>query len=247
MPSWFKSVFGSGGPEELPAELAKLLAQAKRDRKALRDLLKRAETASNRVEDLADPLEAMQATAESLNSRMEQVQTQVDSFEVVAATIDSVAAHATGLAEQQAAREASSEEADRTIGELTTKVNGLRTAVEGAMAGKEEVARLLEPEGSLAKVRTQVEEVREKALDYGQAVERTREDLADARSTQEALSSRYEALQSKMESLEEGVDKANTSVARIDSVVLDFEKADELGARTERQLNALQTMADHIN
>ncbi len=46
MQSWLKSLMGSGELTEIPEELTKLLAQAKRDRKALRELLKRSETAS---------------------------------------------------------------------------------------------------------------------------------------------------------------------------------------------------------
>ena len=51
---------------ELPEELTKLIAQAKRAAKSLRGLLKRSETASKKIEDLTDPLEALRATAESL-------------------------------------------------------------------------------------------------------------------------------------------------------------------------------------
>ena len=56
----------------------------------------------------------------------------------------------------------------------------------------------------------------------------------------------YEDLRSKMESLDAGVDKANASVARVDKAMVDLTKAEELGARTERQLNALKTLSDHI-
>ena len=70
MQSWLKSLLSSGELTEMPEELAKLLAQAKRDRKALGDLLKRSETASKEIGGLVDPLEAMRGTAESLASQM---------------------------------------------------------------------------------------------------------------------------------------------------------------------------------
>ena len=54
MQSWLKSLLGSGDLTELPEELTKLLAQAKRDKRALRDLLKRSETTSKKIEDLSD-------------------------------------------------------------------------------------------------------------------------------------------------------------------------------------------------
>ncbi len=63
MQSWLKSLMGSGDLTELPEELAKLLAQAKRDRKALRELLKRAETTSKEIGGLTDPLEALKIIA----------------------------------------------------------------------------------------------------------------------------------------------------------------------------------------
>lgn len=340
MRSWLKSLRGSGELTELPEELTKLLAQAKRDRKALRDLLKRSETASKEMGSLADPLEAMRATAESLTSQMSALQAQAESFKKATSRIDAVTAHATGLAEWQAAHDSSSEEADRTIGELTTKVHDLRTVVGEAVAAKDEIMELLDPKGdvtkvraqindlmvdisrlevrsddfaqmeariaaigeqaegldedqrvmvrsvesvskrlaetganlselndglqsaalvkqeiedlsgpkgALVKIRAQLEEAREKSLDYGQEVARVREDQAVVRAAQEGVVSRYEDLSSKMEAIDSGVEKANASVARVDKVMLDFTKAEELGARTERQLNALQTMSDHIN
>ena len=46
--SW-KSLFGGGELEELPKELSELLAQSKRDTKALQELLKRSEKAVEAV------------------------------------------------------------------------------------------------------------------------------------------------------------------------------------------------------
>ena len=339
MQSWLKLLLSSGELTEVPEELAKPLAQAKRDRKALRDLLKRSETASKKMGGLADPLEAMQVTAESLASQMSALQAQADSFKKATARVDAVTAHATGLAEWQAAHSSSSEEADRTIGELTTKVNELQTVVGEAMAAKDEITDLLDPKGDVTKVRAQVDELirdlgrlevrsndfaemqgriaaigeqagdleedqkamarfsesvakrvaetdakvvelkdglqsaalvrqelddltgpkgplaevrakveqaREESLGYGQEVAQLSEDQAVVRAAQEGVAASYEDLRAKMESLDAGVDKANASVARVDKAMVDLTRAEELGARTERQLNALKTLADHI-
>ena len=429
--SW-KSLFGSGELTEIPKELTDLLAQSKRDSKALRELLKRSETAAKKFERLVDPLEAMQATAKSLNAQMSELQGRVDSFGEAVSTIDAVAGQAAGLAESQAAHVSSTEEADSKIGELTTKVTELRTVVEGAMTAKDEVAELVGPEspvtqlleevksvradlrqaeerttalgesvsrfevleqradqlgksqenltgsverstnaadrveerigeiqahllavsttekliadlmgpkgsftkiradmdglvadvgrlegradafhqveerivgvseqasgmeqdqksmarsfesvlkrlvetdakvlelddglqaaglvkqeledfvgpsGALAKVRGQVEEVREQSLAYAEEVARIREDQAGVRAAQESVSSEYGELRSKLESVDEGVDKANANVARVEKAKLDLTKAEELGARTQRQLSALQALSDHI-
>ena len=53
--SW-KSLFSSGELTDLPKELTDLLGQSKRDSKALRELLKRSETAAKKFERLVDPL-----------------------------------------------------------------------------------------------------------------------------------------------------------------------------------------------
>ena len=74
MKPWLKSLLGSGEFTELPEELSKLLDQAKRDKRALRDLLKRSETASKKIEYLADRLEANRAAAESLDVQVAQLQ-----------------------------------------------------------------------------------------------------------------------------------------------------------------------------
>ena len=339
MQSWLKSLLGSGELTELPEELIKLLAQAKGDRKALGELLKRSETASKEIEGLADPLEALQATAASLTSQMSALQAQADSFKEATSRIDAVTVHATGLAEWQAAHSSSSEEADRTISELTTEVNELQRVVGEAMAAKDEITDLLDPKGDVMKVRAQVDELmvdfgrleaqandfaemdgriaaigeqagdleedqkamarfsesvakrvaetdakavelndglqsvelvrqelddltgpegplarvrarveqdREESLGYGQEVAQLREDQAVVRAAQEGVAASYEDLRTKMESLDAGVDKANASVARVDKAMVDLTKAEELGARAERQLNALKTLADHI-
>ena len=50
MQSWLKSLTGSGEITELPKELTRLIEQAKRDKRALRDLLKRSEAASKKID-----------------------------------------------------------------------------------------------------------------------------------------------------------------------------------------------------
>ena len=84
-------------------------------------------------------------------------------------------------------------------------------------------------------------------LTYGEEVALIREDQAGVRAAQESVSLEYRELRSKLEAVDEGVDKANANVARVEKAKLDLTKAEELGARTERQLNALQALSDHIN
>ena len=69
MSSWIKSKFGGGEVPERSEELSKLLEQAKRDKKALGDLLKRADKASKSFLSLAEPLETVQATVDLVSGR----------------------------------------------------------------------------------------------------------------------------------------------------------------------------------
>ena len=155
-----KSLFGSGELTELPEELTRLLTQAKRDNKTLRELLKRAETAEKKFKSLPDPLEAMQATAESLGTRMSELQRQVEAFDGAASTINSVFARSIDLRESQAAHVSSSEEADRTIRELTTKVDELRTIAEDAITANDEAAELMGPESRVTRLLEEVTRAR---------------------------------------------------------------------------------------
>ena len=243
--SW-KSLFAGGELTELPKELTDLLAQTKRDSKALRELLKQSETAAKKLEHFVDPLEAMQARAESMNAQMSELQGRVDSFDEAVSTIDAVAEQATGLAESQAAHASAYEAVSKQLIETEAKVSEFGDAVQSAGLVKQELEDFVGPNGALATVRVQVEGAREQSLTYAKEVARIREDQAEVRAAQEGVLSRYEELRSKLESVDEGVDKANANVARVDKAKMDLTKAEELQARTERQLNALQALSDHI-
>jgi len=109
-----------------------------------------------------------------------------------------------------------------------------------------ELDKFVGPDGALAKVRAQVEETREQSLAYAREVAQVHDDQAGVRAAQESITSHYRELRSKLESIDEGVDKANANVARIEKAKLDLTKAEELQARTERQLNSFQALSDHI-
>ena len=87
MASWIKALFGDEEPSE---ELAKLLAKAERDRRALRDLLKRADEASKSLVSLAEPLESVRATVDSVSGQVAEFKGRVESVEAVASAVDVV-------------------------------------------------------------------------------------------------------------------------------------------------------------
>ncbi len=213
---WLKSLLGSGELTELPAELTKLLDQAKRDRKALGDLLKRSNTASKKIEDLADPLETLRATAEDLTSQMSALQAQVDSFEKVTSTIDAVTVHATGLAEWQAAQSSSSEKADRTISELTAKVKELQTVVAEAMTAKDEITDLLDPKGGVSRVRAEVDEL---MVDVSRLEVRSN-DFAKMEGRVAAISEQAKELEEEQKSMTRAVESVSKRLGGASSLCL---------------------------
>ena len=235
--SW-KSLFGSGELTELPKELTDLLAQSKRDSKALRELLKRSETAAKKFERLVDPLEAMQATAKSLNAQMSELQGRVDSFGEAVSTIDAVAGQAAGLAQSQAAHVSSTEEADSKVSELTTKVTELRTVVEGAMTAKDEVAELVGPESPVAQL---LEEVKSVRADLRQAEERTTA-LGESVSRFGVLEQRADELGKSQENLA-GTVKSSSEEA--DRTIRELaKKVDELRSVAEDAITAKDEVAE---
>ena len=340
MKPWLKSLLGSGEFTELPEELSKLLDQAKRDKRALRDLRKRSETASKKIEDLADPLEANRAAAESLDvqvaqlemratvledsvSRLElleqreekigktqerlmetvernsnaadrlegrvakihtqlgtvsssekmlanlldpkggltKVRAEIDElmakverltvrntdFAKVEARIGAIGERAVDLEEDQKAMTSSVESVSKRLVEADQRVAELGDGMQAIAQANQEIEKISGPDGTLARVRVQVEQAHEESLSYGQEVADVRENQAVVLAAQEGVASSYEDLRSKMEAVNAGVDKANANVARVDKAMVDLTKAEEIGARTERQLNALKTLSDHIS
>ena len=235
--SW-KSLFGSGELTELPEELAKLLAQAKRDNKTLRELLKRAETAEKKFKSLPDPLEAMQATAESLGTRMSELQRQVEAFDGAASTINSVFARSIDLRESQAAHVSSSEEADRTIRELATKVDELRTMAEDAITAKDEAAELM---GGESRVTRLLQEVTRARADLERAEKRATT-LGESVSRLEVLEQRADKIGKVQESLEGTVASSSKNADRTISELT--KKVDELRSVAEDAITAKDEVAE---
>ena len=133
------------------------------------------------------------------------------------------------------------------IKELDSKVADIRKGVESVSVARQEIADLSGPSGALSKLRTQLEEARAKSLDYSEDVARIKEDQSDARSTQEGLLAQYAELRSKMDALDKGVEQASNRVASVENTMRDLTKAEELASRTERQLNALRGLSDHVS
>ena len=343
MASWIQSLFGDQSPEEL----TKLLAQAERERKALRALLKRSDDASKSLVSLSEPLKSVGATVDSVTGQVAELKGRIESVEVAASRVDAVERRSEELEASQRERSSSLEDTAKDIEGLHAKILDVQTVMDAAVVAKKELAELsgpkgsvagllagvdrlnadfekmeargdsleqnleridaLEkreaelgasqdrltqaheraffgadrvegrvkglhdrlssieedltsvavakqeiediagPEGALAKVRKQVELAREQALDCGENVAHIREDQAELRNSHENAAARYEKLSGGMEALGESTKKAIRDIAKVEGTMQDLEKADELSARTERQLLALKTLADNTN
>ena len=151
------------------------------------------------------------------------------------------------LEEDQKAMARSVESVSKRLVEADERVAELGDGMKSIAQLRLEIEEVSGPNGALAGVRAQLEQAREETLGYGEEVARLSEDQVVVRAAQDRVMTRYEELRAKVEAADAGVDKANASVARVDKAMVDLNKAEELGARTERQLNALKTLSDHIS
>ena len=131
--------------------------------------------------------------------------------------------------------------------EIDAKLSDLHEGMKSVTTARQEISELSGPKGALSKLRRQVEEARAQFLDYSQDVARIREDQADSRSAQEDVLARYEEIRTKMDTLDKGVENATTRVATVEVTLQDLTKAEELASRTERHLNALRALSDHVS
>ncbi len=161
--------------------------------------------------------------------------------------VAAIAQQADAVAENQRKALDAIQSASKEVKDLDSNVSDLREGVQSVSVARQEIAELSGPKGALSKLRTQVEEARAQFLDYSQDVARIREDQADTRSSQEALLSRYKELRTRMDAVDQGVEYATSRVASVENTMQDLTQAEELAGRTERQLNALRGLSDHVS
>ena len=216
----------------------------------LQTVVQKTVSAQEKVAKLSGPkgdVVQLRAEVDQIMVDVSRLEVRSNDFAHVEGRITAVGAQTKEMQEDQKATQRAFTSVSKELKEMHGVVADLGDKLQSVASAKRELEDLAGPNGALAKVQDQVEKARERSLDYVQEVARLREDQAHASAAQEGVMSRYEELRSKLEAVDEGVDKANASVARIDSVIKDFTKAEELGARAERQLNALQALSDHIN
>ena len=183
-----------------------------------------------KVKDELSRIEGRTLTLGKLEARVQDIARQADSV----------------AANQQTALSAI-QTSSGEVKDLDAKIVDLRSGVESVAVARQEIADLSGPNGALAKLRAKMEEARKQSLDYSEDVARIREDQSDARGSQEAILSRYVELRGSMDNLDKAVEQATNRVASVETTMQDLAKADELASRTERQLNALRGLSDHVS
>ena len=176
-----------------------------------------------------------------------RLEVRSNDFAKVEGRIEAISEQAGDLAEEQKSMTRSVESVSKRLDQADAKVLELGEGLEAGMLVRQELEDFTGPKGVLAGIRAQVAKAREESLDCGQEAARIREDQVVVKAAQEAFVSRYDDLRARMDTLDSGVDQANASMARVDKAMIDLTKAEELRARTERQLNALQMLSDQIN
>ena len=84
---------------------------------------------------------------------------------------------------------------EERVGGLRDEVSSLEADLQSVAVARQEVQDFFGPQGALTKIRKQVEQAREQALDYGENVARIREDQAELRNSHESAAARYGACQ----------------------------------------------------
>ena len=205
--------------------------------------------AKDEITDLLDPkggVARVRTQVDDLMKDISRLQVRSNDFAKLGGAIGPITEQMRELEEEQESVTRSVESVSKRLGEADVKVSELGEGFQAVSVLRQEIEDLSGPKGPLARVRAQVEQAREESLGYGQEVAQLSEDQAVVRAAQEGVVASYEDLRTKMESLDAGVDKANASVAHVDKAMVDLTKAEEIGARTERQLRGLQTLSDHI-
>ena len=162
MASWIQSLFGGSGEiTELPEDLQKIFVQAKRDRKALRDLLMRSENAQQILQDVSGPLAAVQTSVEAMSQQITQLQERVDTFVDISAQVDSVEERAKTLAESQSKSDTTLNDASRRVSDLKMQVRGIRSMVDEIVTARDDLTEMAGPYGTVATLLKRVNVLRE--------------------------------------------------------------------------------------
>jgi len=192
-------------------------------------------------------LSTAQADLDRLKKEFNSLEGRARELGQIEGRVAGIAKMADSVAEDQRKALAMIQSTSEEAGKMNSEVSGLRAGLRSVAEARQEIAEYSGPGGALSKLREQMEEAQIRFLDYGQEVARVREDQADTRGSLEELMSRYAELRTKMDGVDQGVESASNRVASIEITLQELTQAEELAGRTERQLNALRGLADHVS
>ena len=98
----------------------------------------------------------------------------------------------------------------------------------------------------MVKLRTQLDDLRQQSTEFSGEVTHVREDQSHLRSIQEAALSKYDSVRSQLDKLSEDITASSGRISAVEATMSDLDKAEELASRTERHLNALRALSDHV-
>ncbi len=205
--------------------------------------------AKKAVRELTGPKGAvatLRAEIDRLEERLSNTETRAKKLSELEAVVDSVAQRSGEFSEAEGKITASLEDGAQRVRELDDKVGEIRELLGSVAIARQEMNELAGATGTVSKLRSQTVELRQQFLEYSQDTAQVREDQSGLRQSQEEVISRYESTRAQVEKLTESVDGAATRIATVEDTMRDLSQADELSIRTERHLNALKALSDHV-
>ena len=187
------------------------------------------------VTRLLEEVTRARADLERAEKRATTLGESVSRFEVLGQRADKIGKVQESL---EGAVESSSKNADRTIRELTKKVDELRTVAEDAITAKDEVAELTGPESGVTRL---LEEVTRARADLERAEKRATT-LGESVSRLEVLGQRADKIGKVQESLEGAVESSSKNADRTIRELT--KKVDELRTVAEDAITAKDEVAE---
>jgi len=238
MAAW--KIFGHDTtPEQLPAELRTILAEMQRERVAFERLVNGARDSAQNLGQIAQPIADAQKTVAEVQSRVKSLERLVP----VLATLDE---QTEAVSRSQRRTETQIESAAGDAKQLRAEIDALRTALENALALKNDLAGFLELGGGFKSLRLDADKLTAELRDITQGFDRARERQDEVRRASEASATRLHAFEERQQQAQGQVTATESRVAAVERTLGELTQAASDAAQTRRQLGALKTMADQV-
>lgn len=225
--------------EQLPAELRAILAQMQRERVAFEALANAARDSGTQLAQFTQPITEAQKTVSELQARVKSLERLVP----VLATLDQQTEAVSKVQRRTETQlEHTSEDAKRLRGEI----EGLRTALEEALALKADVVGFLELGGGFKALRMDADKLTGDVRDLTQGFDRARERQEELRRSSEAVATRLTAFEDRHQQVHRGVSETESRVATLGQTLKELTDTAADAAQAKRQLTTLKALADGV-